>query len=102
MVAGRGTGVRYVYDFEDWWEHELLVEDVLPADPARRYPVCPDGERAGPPEGVGGPPGYAALRAALADPTHPEHAVLTAWVGPGFDPDAFDPGRVSTLLRRFC
>ncbi|TDC36685.1 plasmid pRiA4b ORF-3 family protein, partial [Micromonospora sp. KC213] len=40
--------------------------------------------------------------AALADPTHPEHAVLSAWVGSRFDPDAFDPGRVSTLLRRFC
>ncbi|TDC76490.1 plasmid pRiA4b ORF-3 family protein [Micromonospora sp. KC606] len=101
-VVGRGARVLYVYDFEDWWEHDLLVEDVCVADPARRYPACLDGERAGPPEGVGGPSGYAALRAALADPAHPEHAVMSAWVGSGFDPDAFDPGRVSTLLRRFC
>ena len=51
---------------------------------------------------MGGPSGYAVLLAALADPAHPEHFVLREWAGPGFDPDAFDPLRATTLLRRFC
>ena len=60
--AGRGgrqgQPVRAtLYDFGDWWEHELVVEDVLAADPDERYPVCLEGARACPPEGVGGPAG---------------------------------------------
>ncbi|MFJ6197021.1 plasmid pRiA4b ORF-3 family protein [Micromonospora sp. NPDC092111] len=101
-VAGKGDRFGYLYDFGDWWEHDLMVEDVLAADPDERYPCCPDGARACPPEGVGGPTGQSLLLAALADPGHPEHATMRDWAGPGYDPTAFDPGRATTLLRRFC
>ncbi|MFR9774937.1 plasmid pRiA4b ORF-3 family protein [Micromonospora sp. MS34] len=101
-VVGKGSRVRYVYDFGDWWEHDLLVEDVCTADPDERYPVCVEGERACPPEGVGGPIGHAVLLAALADPEHPERRAMREWAGPGFDPAAFDAARATTLLRRFC
>ncbi|MDM4718131.1 plasmid pRiA4b ORF-3 family protein [Micromonospora sp. WMMA1363] len=101
-VVGKGSRFHYTYDFGDWWEHDLLVEDVFTADPEERYPACLDGERAGPPEDIGGPVGYQALLAALAEPGHPEHHVLRGWVGDGFDPEMFDAGRVGTLLRRFC
>src|SRR5580765_2267717 len=30
----------YEYDFGDSWEHELLLEKVLPPDPAAHYPFC--------------------------------------------------------------
>ncbi|MER6753822.1 plasmid pRiA4b ORF-3 family protein [Micromonospora echinofusca] len=101
-VVGKGSRFHYTYDFGDWWEHDLLVEDVCAADPRERYPVCLDGERAGPPEDVGGPDGYRVLLAAWGDPGHPEHRDMRAWVGEWFDPAAFDPGSVSTLLRRLC
>ncbi|MCF0091657.1 plasmid pRiA4b ORF-3 family protein [Micromonospora sp. NPDC049114] len=101
-VLGKGSRFSYTYDFGDWWEHDLVVEDALTADQDERYPVCLDGERACPPEGIGGPPGYQALLAALADPTHPEAPVLRDWVGAGFDPTFFDPTVATTLLRRFC
>ncbi|MBL6274616.1 plasmid pRiA4b ORF-3 family protein [Micromonospora fiedleri] len=101
-VAGKGSRLQYTYDFGDWWEHDLLVEDVVTADADERYPRCVDGERAAPPENVGGAQGYLLLLAAVADPGHPEHAAMRAWVGDGFDPEAFDAGRVTTLLRRFC
>ncbi|MEU9507713.1 plasmid pRiA4b ORF-3 family protein [Micromonospora sp. NPDC048170] len=101
-VVGKGSRLHYTYDFGDWWEHDLVVEDVFAADPDERYPSCLDGERACPPEGVGGPAGYLALLAALADPGHPEHAEMRDWVGARFDPDAFDADRAGTLLRRFC
>jgi hypothetical protein len=99
-VAGPGTRLRYTYDFGDWWEHEVLVEDLLPADPLVRYPVCVAGERACPPEDVGGPEGYADFLAALADPDHPRHAVMSEWIGRPYDPLAFDADRATTLLRR--
>ncbi|GGM27356.1 MULTISPECIES: plasmid pRiA4b ORF-3 family protein [Micromonospora] len=101
-VVGKGSRWRYTYDFGDWWEHDLLVEDVFVADPDERYPICVDGERAGPPESAGGPSAYQVLLAAHADPGHPEHLVLRDWAGERFDPAAFDAGRVTTLLRRLC
>jgi hypothetical protein len=90
----------YTYDFGDWWEHDVVVEDVLAAEPDVGYPCCIGGERACPPENCGGPGGYARLLEALADPAHPEHIDLRDWVRPGFDAENFDPGFVSTLLRR--
>ncbi|MEV4489726.1 plasmid pRiA4b ORF-3 family protein [Micromonospora coxensis] len=101
-VLGKGSRLRYTYDFGDWWEHDLVVEDAFTAEEGERYPVCLDGARACPPEDVGGPSGYAVLLGALADPAHPEHEAMREWVTPGFDPERFDPGRASTLLRRFC
>jgi hypothetical protein len=99
-VATKGTRLRYTYDFGDWWDHTVLVEDVLPADPDARYPYCSDGARACPPEDVGGPDGYERFLAAIADPAHDEHAAMTEWAGRTVDPEEFDPDRVSTLLRR--
>ncbi|HYN96179.1 MAG TPA: plasmid pRiA4b ORF-3 family protein [Pilimelia sp.] len=99
-VAAKGGRFAYTYDFGDWWEHQVAVEDVFVADPDERYPVCVDGERACPPEDVGGASGYSELLAALADPAHPDHARLRDWLGRPFDPERFTPGAADTLLRR--
>jgi hypothetical protein len=40
----------YQYDFTAGWELEVRLENILPFDPARSYPVCIGGKRAGPPE----------------------------------------------------
>jgi hypothetical protein len=101
-VAGKGTRLTYLYDFGDWWEHEVEVEDVLPSEPERGYPSCPAGEGACPPEDVGGIEAYGELCAALADPHDPEHADARDWMGAAFDPAAFDPERATTLLRRMA
>jgi hypothetical protein len=99
-VARAGSRIRYTYDFGDWWEHEVLVEEVRPAEPADSWPACMAGARACPPEDVGGPAGYEEFLAAVADPAHPRHGALTEWVGRPFDPEEFDAERTSTLLRR--
>lgn len=99
-IGGKGDVFRYTYDFGDWWEHEITVEDVFGAEPDERYPVCLDGARACPPEDVGGPPGYRELLAALADPGHPRYDAMREWLGREHDPEQFDPRPVTTLLRR--
>jgi hypothetical protein len=48
----------YEYDFGDFWEHEIRVERILEVDPNLAYPLCIAGNRAGPPEGCGGPRGF--------------------------------------------
>ncbi|HWG99566.1 MAG TPA: plasmid pRiA4b ORF-3 family protein [Pilimelia sp.] len=101
-VVGKGSRFLYTYDFGDWWEHDVVVEDVFAAEPDEAYPTCADGERACPPEDVGGAYGYAQFRTALVDPEHPEHAAMREWLGRPFDPEAFDVSRAATLLRRLA
>ena len=72
-VASAGSSFRYTYDFGDDWVHQVVVEEVLPADTGAVAPACVDGRRAGPPEDCGGPSGYRELLEVLADPSHPEH-----------------------------
>jgi hypothetical protein len=85
----------YLYDFGDGWQHVVMHEGTWAAEPAGEYPRCLGGARRCPPEDCGGSHGYAKLLAALREPQHPEHDELLEWVGGTFDPDAFDPARVS-------
>ncbi len=45
----------YEYDLTDWWQHEIRLEQVLPLDVTKRYPICVAGKRRGPIEDCGGP-----------------------------------------------
>ena len=90
----------YEYDFGDSWEHELLVEKILPRDEGKRYPVCLTGKRACPPEDCGGILGYASFLEAIRDPEHPEHDEMLEWVGGEFDPDIFDLDEVNRELQQ--
>lgn len=91
--------LRYTYDFGDNWQHEVLVEKVLPPEEGRTYPVCIAGKRACPPEDVGGPWGYMEFAEAIRDPEHERHEEFLEWRGE-FDPEAFDPDAVNKELRR--
>jgi hypothetical protein len=51
----------YEYDFGDRWEHEIRLEQKLPIDPKKTYPVCIGGSRKAPPEDCGGPSAFLAL-----------------------------------------
>ena len=101
-VVGVGDRFRYTYDYGDWWEHVVSVEAVFPAEPGERYPICLEGERACPPEDVGGVYGYRKLVRAMKDPEHPEHDELRAWLGRPLSPDIFVPELATTLLRRLA
>jgi hypothetical protein len=92
----------YMYDFGDGWEHELVVEEELPAGDDLASPTCLDGAGACPPEDCGGPPGYEHLRRVLADPTDGQHEELVGWLGPTsaaeFDPARFEPASANRAL----
>ncbi len=89
-----GERFFYNYDYGDGWRNEVVVEAIEPAAPGGRYPRCLAGERACPPEDVGGPGGYETFLDALFDPQHPEHAEYRRWIGVSFDPADFDPAKV--------
>lgn len=97
---GRLKTFSYIYDFGDSWEHKLKVEKLLPLAAVERYPLCLDGERAVPPEDVGGPPGYIDFLEAISNPQHPEHQSTLDWYGTEFDPAEFNLERVNKILAR--
>jgi hypothetical protein len=88
-----GDKLRYVYDFGDDWEHDVLLEKVLPSDPGTPYPTCTAGKGACPPEDCGGIGGYASLKETLAGPDDEEQRQMLEWLGlnsaADFDPTEF-------------
>jgi hypothetical protein len=99
QVAPReGARFDYEYDFGDGWEHQVLVEKILPPEPGASYPLCIKGRRACPPEDVGGTWGYADFLDAIRDPEHPEHDSYLEWIGGEFDPEDFDLEEVNGAL----
>lgn len=51
----------YEYDFGDQWQHEIRLEQIIPFDPQKTYPLCLGGSRQAPLEDCGGPWGFMAL-----------------------------------------
>lgn len=100
LVSRPKAKLLYEYDFGDSWEHEILLEKILPPDPGVQYPVCITGKRACPPEDCGGVWGYDSFLEAIQNPNHPEHDEMLEWIGGSFDPEAFDVETVNKALRR--
>jgi Plasmid pRiA4b ORF-3-like protein len=98
VLREEGAKMIYTYDLGDSWEHSILLEKRLPAEPHMTYPVCTDGQLACPPEDCGGIPGYYDMLDALADPTHPRHEELCNWIGREFNPKGFSIDQVNRLL----
>jgi hypothetical protein len=98
IVAAGVKKFRYTYDFGDDWEHTLVVEKALSADPAVQYPVCVDGKRACPPEDCGGSWGYGDVLKAVESPG--KNPDLLEWLGGEFDPEKFDLAEVNKDLAR--
>ena len=96
---GKRFRFSYEYDFGDCWQHEVLFEGCLRAEKGQRYPICVEGERACPPEDVGGVWGYAEFLEAIADPKHEQHDDFVEWAGE-FDPEEFDAAKATKAMRR--
>jgi hypothetical protein len=90
----------YEYDFGDGWAHEVVVEKIVPAGPAKQRAVCLAGENACPPEDCGGIGGYYELLEAVNNPKHEAHQQMLDWLGEPFDPGRFDLQAVNAALRR--
>lgn len=92
----------YIYDFGDSWEHEVLLEKILPFETNIELPVCLKGSRACPPEDIGGVGGYMMFLEAISDPVHPDHDSMLEWIGSdtagAFDPEHFCLAEVNQLL----
>ena len=89
-----GDTANYEYDFGDGWRHEILLEGIFLREKGQNFPKCIDGARACPPEDCGGVHGYYRMLEVLADPGDEEHESMLEWMGGGYDPQEFAPGKV--------
>lgn len=108
LIKQKGRTFGYLYDFGDDWAHEIVIEDSRYFDPGLDSDLaCIDGERACPPEDVGGVHGYLEFCHALADPGHEEHQSYKnwyagfPWYNGVFDSEAFDVDQVNLELLKY-
>lgn len=95
-----GAEILYVYDFGDYWQHDLQLEAVFLAESGIKYPRVLDGARSCPPEDCGGARGYADLLEILLDPTHEEFEHMREWAGPRFNAEGFSVNASNERLQK--
>jgi len=99
VLSASKTKIAYEYDFGDSWEHEVVFEKIVDVKAGVSYPRCIEGEKACPPEDVGGVWGYVDFLQAINNSEHNQHEEFLEWVGGAFDPEKFDLGAVNKLLK---
>jgi Plasmid pRiA4b ORF-3-like protein len=100
LLKGEKDKMVYEYDFGDGWEHDVVLEKILPFDEKVDYPTCTAGKMNCPPEDCGGVWGYSDMLEILKDPGHEEYEDYLDWIGGEFDPNYFDKDKVNKLLKR--
>jgi len=98
LLKQEGDKLRYDYDFGDNWEHDVVLEKILPFTPEQPLPFCLKGKRACPPEDCGGIWGYQDLLQIINDPEHEEYDDLMEWLPPGFAPEAFSAAEINDIF----
>lgn len=84
----------YRYDFGDCWDHDIVLEKILPRITGDKYPKIINGERACPPEDCGSTQGYKRFVAIMKNEKHPEHKKMLAWYGKRYDAADWKPAYV--------
>jgi hypothetical protein len=99
LLLGEKMTLTYLYDFDDDWEHQLLIEKIekSPAPP----PSCVAGEKACPPENIGGIESYEEKLLIYKNKKHPDNEAVTELFGKKFDPEAFDLKASNEAVREF-
>ena len=102
-VVQPGQKFVYTYDYGDSWRHIVKVESVeTRAEPMYSATIL-DGKRAGPPEDVGGPGGYADFLDTIKNHRESEEAQdYLTWVGGNFNPETFDRRTANNTLARMA
>ena len=92
---------HYEYDFGNGWEHDLLIEKAWTVSTGPQSPLLLNGERACPPENIGGPWRYKSLLGTLDNPDRKDREPLWGYLVGNFDPERFDCSAAALKVREF-
>lgn len=102
VIQEEGERFVYTYDFGDDWRHSVTLTRIVAIPDGHIMRLqCGDGQRARPPEDVGGLPGFQRFREAMKDKNHPEHERLKEWHGGRFQPNRFRIDEVNDELAKY-
>lgn len=92
--------ILYEYDFGDGWNHDIILEKILPGEENELgKPICLAGRMNCPPEDCGGIRGYSDMLKILKNHVHEEYESFIEWLGGKFDPEHFNLNKVNKLLK---
>jgi len=90
----------YGYHFGDGWQVDIKVEKTLKVEKGASYPLCVEGERAGPPEDCGGVEAFHDMLACIKEPNTELGREWLEWLGPDYHPDRCDVAKINKALRK--
>jgi hypothetical protein len=94
--------VIYEYDFGDGWQHEIILEKIVPAG-KKEHPLCLKGSMKCPPEDCGGVWGYMDMIEELGklDGAERKLYLKDRFLDDDFNPDHFDKDEVNQQLKEW-
>ncbi len=93
--------ISYEYDFGDSWQHEIILEKIVPLG-KKEHPVCLKGRMKCPPEDCGGIRGYMDLLEELSKLDGAERKLyLEDRFMDDFDPEHFDKEEINQQLKEW-
>ena len=91
--------IKYEYDFGDGWEIELCCEPKSDSFQQNQSTECIEGSMHGPVEDSGGSRGYMEKARIYGNPRHKRYQEIREFIGPKFDPEAFDLKQTNEMLK---
>jgi hypothetical protein len=100
----QGSEFIYQYDFGDNWKHRIVVTNVIDDAAEPLGVACVEkGQRACPPEDVGGSGEYQQFIECIQNDRNSEESKqLLEWAGNDFNPDLFDRHAANAALLRMA
>ena len=103
VLKQEGHKIRYIYDFGDYWDHEILYEKKESKNSL--YPYVLKGKKACPPEDCMGEPGYYRLLDILEKEENEkelseEEQKILEWLGEDYHPDNWDITEANAALKQ--
>ncbi|NQY74337.1 MAG: plasmid pRiA4b ORF-3 family protein, partial [Candidatus Margulisbacteria bacterium] len=99
LQLGEKDRIGYTYDFGDDWQHQILIEKVIPIDINQDYPFCIKATGACPPEDCGGIWGFYEMVEAVKDKKSEMREEYIELLGKNFDPKYINIDEINDALR---
>ncbi len=99
LMTTPGDELLYIYDFGDYWVHQLRLLEICHLENESSDASCINGENACPPEDVGGMHEFLDLLEILKNKRHPEYRDYKSWLPKNYLPNYFSAENINEFLK---